>query len=129
MNTTYQRYSLYLLNKTVHFLPRTQQNETIRVVSAYDNHSLTHARSNKPNHTLRTGYVTRIELQKILKEVIYQDFEMSHIEILYNEFDRDDNGKIDFSEFKVMVNFLKAEGRRKKASRTQSVSVRVSCSV
>jgi Ca2+-binding EF-hand superfamily protein len=45
---------------------------------------------------------------------------MNHIEILYQEFDKDENGKIDFPEFKVMVKYL--TGNKKKLERSSSVS-------
>jgi Ca2+-binding EF-hand superfamily protein len=67
-----------------------------------------------------TGYLTRIELQSTLEEVTFQAFDMNHIEILYQEFDKDENGKVDFPEFKVMVKYIK--GDKKKLERTSSVS-------
>ena len=67
-----------------------------------------------------TGYLTRIELQKTIEEATFQEFDMNHIEILYQEFDKDENGKIDFPEFKVMVKYIK--GNKKKKERSSSVS-------
>lgn len=64
--------------------------------------------------------MTRIELQSTIEEVTFQEFDMNHIEILYQEFDKDENGKIDFPEFKVMVKYL--TGNKKKLERSSSVS-------
>jgi len=67
------------------------------------------------------GYLTRIELQKTIEEATFQEFDMNHIEILYQEFDKDENGKIDFPEFKVMVKYLK--GNKKKKERSSSIRI------
>lgn len=52
------------------------------------------------------GYLTRMELQTTIEELTYQEFDLSHIEVLYTEFDNDGNGKIDFPEFKTMISYL-----------------------
>lgn len=58
------------------------------------------------------GFLTRIELQECIEGVTGQDFTMDHIETLYSEFDKDENGKVDWPEFKTMVSFL--QGTHKK---------------
>lgn len=47
------------------------------------------------------GYLTRTEFQKVVHELTSQKFDMNHIEVLYEEFDRNDDGKIDYPELKT----------------------------
>ena len=65
-------------------------------------------RNCKQNKTTsyNAGYLTRMELQTTIEELTYQEFDLSHIEVLYTEFDNDENGKIDFPEFKTMISYL-----------------------
>jgi len=56
------------------------------------------------------GYLTRIEVQSTLEDLTNQEFGMDHIEILYAEFDKDENGKVDLPEFKSMVHYLRESG-------------------
>lgn len=58
------------------------------------------------------GFLTRIELQACIQGVTGQDFTMDHIETLYGEFDKDENGQVDWPEFKTMISFL--QGTHKK---------------
>jgi methylglyoxal synthase len=58
------------------------------------------------------GYLTRMELQKVIQELTSQHFEMNHIEVLYDEFDKNEDGKIDFPELKTCVKYI--NGTKKK---------------
>lgn len=60
------------------------------------------------------GYLTRTEVQSTIEELTDQEFSMDHIEILYEEFDKDANGKVDIPEFKTMVKYLRSTGNVKK---------------
>lgn len=53
------------------------------------------------------GYLTRIELQCTIEELTNQEFSMDNVETLYEEFDKDKNGKVDYPEFKTMMKYLK----------------------
>jgi len=70
----------------------------------------------------KKGYVSRTELQKILQAHLNSEFTSNQVEVLYTEFDKNDDGKIDFQELKVMVTFLKGETKRKK-SRQSSILI------
>ena len=70
------------------------------------------------------GYLTRIELQKTIGDVLFQDLSMDHIETLYTEFDKNEDGKIDFPEFKEMHRYIK-EAKRKKRGSAKLVSYHV----
>jgi hypothetical protein len=64
-------------------------------------------RLDERTHALtKTGYLTRMELQRAIMEVTGQEFTLDHVETLYTEFDKDENGKVDFPEIKSMLNFL-----------------------
>ncbi len=41
---------------------------------------------------------------------------MDHVEILYEEFDKDKNGKVDFPELKTMMKYLKTTVTQKRKS-------------
>ena len=71
-------------------------------------HPFATRRNCKQNKTIscNAGYLTRMELQTTIEELTYQEFDLSHIEVLYTEFDNDGNGKIDFPEFKTMISYL-----------------------
>ena len=58
--------------------------------------------------------MTRTEVQSTIEELTDQEFSMDHIEILYDEFDKDANGKVDIPEFKTMVKYLRSTGNVKK---------------
>ena len=58
------------------------------------------------NQNSNTGYLSRIELQEAIEDLTNQEFSMDHIEILYEEFDRSQDGKVDFQEFKIMMKYL-----------------------
>ena len=63
------------------------------------------------------GFLTRIELQACIQGVTGQDFTMDHIETLYSEFDKDENGKVDWPEFKTMVSFLQGTHKKRPSVR------------
>lgn len=58
------------------------------------------------NDSNEKGYLTRLELQRAIMEVTGQEFTLDHVETLYTEFDKDENGKVDFPEIKSMLKFL-----------------------
>jgi methylglyoxal synthase len=66
----------------------------------------------------KKGHVTRVELQKLLQSHLKSEYTSNQVEVLYNEFDKNDDGKIDFQELKVMVSFLKGESKRTKSRQT-----------
>lgn len=70
-------------------------------------------------HVNYSGFLSRIELQETIEDLTGQEFSMDHVEILYEEFDKDQNGKVDFPEFKTMMKYLKStlqQTRRKSVS-------------
>ena len=58
--------------------------------------------------------MTRIEVQSAIEDLTNQTFSMDHVEILYSEFDKDENGKVDVPEFKTMIKYLRSTGAVKK---------------
>lgn len=52
------------------------------------------------------GYLTRMELQTVIQELTSQKFDMNHIEVLYDEFDRNEDGKIDYPELKTCLKYI-----------------------
>ena len=64
--------------------------------------------------------MTRIELQRVLESYLRSEFTSNQIEMLYDEFDRNDDGKIDFQELKVLAAFLKSENRKNRSNRRKS---------
>lgn len=42
-----------------------------------------------------------------ISEVVGQKLDSNQIHILFDEFDKDDNGEIDFQEFMVMADYFK----------------------
>ena len=66
------------------------------------------ALTHQSTHVNYSGFLTRIELQGTIEDLTDQEFSMDHVEILYEEFDKDQNGKVDFPEFKTMMKYLKS---------------------
>jgi len=58
------------------------------------------------NDSNEKGYLTRMELKRAIMEVTGQEFTLNHVETLYTEFDKDENGKVDFPEMQSMLKFL-----------------------
>lgn len=71
-------------------------------------------------HVNYSGFLSRIELQETIEDLTGQEFSMDHVEILYEEFDKDQNGKVDFPEFKTMMKYLKST---LKQTKRKSVSI------
>ena len=58
-------------------------------------------------HSL-TGLLNRVELRDAMEAVTGSKFSMSHIETLWAEFDKDQDGTIDYPEFQKMMGYVKA---------------------
>ena len=58
------------------------------------------------------GILDRKELREALSAVLGEEIEMNHMEILFQEFDKDNNGEIDFSEFRTIISYLTANLRK-----------------
>jgi len=69
------------------------------------------------------GFLTRKELQSGLTESTFQEFDLSHIEVLYEEFDMDGNGKIDFPEFQTILKYLNVITKGSKQKKRMSLNV------
>lgn len=76
--------------------------------------AMTHINNSMKKSHRNSGFLSRIELQTCIEDLTDQEFSMDHIEILYEEFDKDQNGKVDFPEFKTMMKYLKSTVKQTK---------------
>ena len=64
---------------------------------------------------LLIGILGRGELQRAVSDIMGQEIDTNHIEIILQEFDKDGNGEIDFSEFRTIAKYLQKEDVRRKS--------------
>lgn len=69
------------------------------------------------------GYLTRTEFQKVVHELTSQKFDMNHIEVLYEEFDRNDDGKIDYPELKTCLKYINGTKKRRTSSYSMDLNL------
>mmetsp|Transcript_17261 Transcript_17261/g.19768 ORF Transcript_17261/g.19768 Transcript_17261/m.19768 type:complete len:441 (-) Transcript_17261:113-1435(-) len=53
------------------------------------------------------GVLDRAEVSAGISLIVDMELDSNQVQILFDEFDKDDNGKIDFQEFSVMANYFK----------------------
>ena len=77
-------------------------------------------------YILLIGILDRGELRRAISDVMGEEVDTNHIEILLQEFDKDENGEIDFSEFRTIAKYLQKENvRRRSVSSTALYDSRV----
>ena len=64
--------------------------------------------SNSPFIPSLSGLLNRVELRNAMQAVTGSKFSMNHIETLWGEFDKDNDGTIDYPEFQKMMKYVKA---------------------
>jgi methylglyoxal synthase len=55
------------------------------------------------------GYLDSNDLQQVLSSVMCSDISLEQVKMIQDEFDVDDSGNIDVSEFTIMMNYLEEE--------------------
>ena len=64
---------------------------------------------------LLIGNLDRGELQCAVSDIMGHEIDTNHIEIILQEFDKDGNGEIDFSEFRTIAKYLQKEDVRRRS--------------
>jgi len=71
----------------------------------------------------RNGVLSRIELRSAMEEMTGSKILLQHIEILFDEFDKDLNGTIDNYEFRTIMKYFNGKQKPKRTGRRRRQSI------